>query len=197
MKNDLNICALEIYADCLKHKIDISIDWVPREENEIADALSKTEDFDDWSIQDRIFNYLQKTYGRFTIDIFASNLSNKVDKFYSKYWCLGSLGVDAFAYNWEKEFCWLLPPPKLIPRTLKHMKRCKAIGILTIPRWMSAAYWPLIHNGTVWAEGVHLLVEYKNPCNFFKKGPYGNNVFSENRFDSNVLVLKVDFSQKW
>jgi hypothetical protein len=176
MKNDLHLSSLEIFELCLKNQIRLTVDWIPREINEEADALSKVTDTDDWQIDNRIFNYVNKLHGAFSIDLFASNLSHETKRFYSKYWCLGSEGVDAFAYNWGDENCWAVPPPYLVPRFLDHIEKCKGKGVLVVPGWQSASFWPLLNNGTKWTPGLQLIQEYSNPTNFFIKGPFGNDV---------------------
>jgi hypothetical protein len=193
MKPDLNLVALEIFQACLRYDIDITVDWVPRELNQDADDLSKIEDCDDWSVSGTIFEYINKVYGPFTIDLFASNLTHKLGRFYSKYWCEGSLGVDAFAYDWGTEFSWVVPPPQLAGKVLNHMRLCKAAGVLLLPKWCSAAYWPILHDGREYTRGVELLLEYHKPVHFFKRGVHGNNVFSGDQFASNVVILLVDY----
>jgi hypothetical protein len=195
MKIDLNISALGIHEVCMRKHIQLSVDWVPRENNEMADELSKVVDNNDWQVTVRIFDYYNQRYGPFTIDLFASNVSHKTKRFYSKYWCMHSSGVDAFAYEWAGEHCWMVPPPNLIPKTLKHAKECNAKGVLVIPRWQSAPFWPLVHNGMNWTEGISLLMEYKNPSDFFAKGPFGNDMFTKQAFISNVLILKISFKE--
>jgi hypothetical protein len=192
MKQDLNTLALQIFQICLQNNIDITVDWVPREHNQQADDLSKVLDMDDWSINSNVFKYVNNVHGPFSIDLFASNRTRQVDKFYSKYWCEGSWGVDAFAYDWKDEFSWIVPPPKLIGKVLNHMRLCKAAGVLLAPKWVSSAWWPLLYDGMGFVRGVKLLVEYKNPRNFFIKSSCGNNVFSEAQFASNVVLLLID-----
>jgi hypothetical protein len=170
---------MQILQICLSHKIKLSIDWVPRLQNEEADALSKVVDHDDWQIQPHIFQLFNNKFGPFTIDLFASNLSHKTQKYYSKYWCAGTSGVDAFAYDWGGEICWIVPPPPLIPKVLKHLRFCNAKGIFILPRWQSSVYWPLIHVQGEWVTGVSCIMEYQNPKNFFLRGPYGNEVFRQ------------------
>jgi predicted CxxxxCH...CXXCH cytochrome family protein len=102
-------------------------------------------------------------------------------------------GVDAFAYSWRGENVWLVPPPKLVLRTVAHCKASKAQGILIIPKWTSAVYWPTICNGCHFISGITMLYEYKNPKNFFVACPFGNNVFSSAAFKGNILILKLDF----
>jgi hypothetical protein len=197
MVMELNILAMEALQICAQHKISLSLDWVPRGENTVADDLSKVIDVEDWSIQDHIFQYLNKTQGPFSCDIFASNLTKKVPKFYSRYWCEGAAGVDAFAYSWAEENCWLVPPPSIIAKTLLHMQGCRAAGIMIVPRWCASFFWPILHNGQSWEPGIQLIQEYCRPKRFFKAGAHGNNVFSENAFQSNVLVLKINYRDTW
>ena len=193
MKLDLHVCALEIFEVCLRNNIQLSVDWVPREQNKEADSLSRVEDPDDWGIDIRIFSAFNKSHGPFTVDVFASNITKQLPKFYSKYWCEGSAGVDAFAYSWKSENCWLVPPPGLIPRTLAHMKFSNAKGILVAPRWQSAVFWPLLHSGSSWNNGISLVHDYNRPSNFFKSCIYGNDVFSEKPFAGTIMILKIDF----
>ena len=143
-----------------------------------------------------VFKYLNKVYGPFSVDLFASNLTKKANKFYTKYFCEGTAGVDAFTYDWELECCWVMPPPTLIARTIDHMKTCKAHGIMVIPKWMSSAYWPIIHDVEQYAWGIQLVSEYKNPKQFVTACQFGNNIFTEGQFASNVVVLAVDFRQR-
>jgi hypothetical protein len=112
MKLDLHLCSLEIYESCIKFDILLSVDWVPRKDNVDADRLSKQEDVDDWGVDHGIYNVFNTSHGPFTVDIFATNITAKSQKFYSRYWCDKSSGVDAFAYDWGSETCWLVPPPR-------------------------------------------------------------------------------------
>jgi hypothetical protein len=65
---------------------------------------------------------LSNTFGPFSIDLFASNLSHHLPKFYSKYWCQGTAGVDAFAFDWGDEICWVVPPPCYNPQGSQALK---------------------------------------------------------------------------
>ena len=51
----LHKLALDIFFLAKEHNITIDVDWIPREENEIADYLSKIVDFDDWKVKDSYF----------------------------------------------------------------------------------------------------------------------------------------------
>ena len=53
MKLDLHNLALSISSLCLKHKIVLLPEWIPRDINTIADSISRVSDFDDRSIRRR------------------------------------------------------------------------------------------------------------------------------------------------
>ena len=47
-KGCLQDVALQIFALCMSHAIHIEPEWIPREQNEIADYISRIVDCDDW-----------------------------------------------------------------------------------------------------------------------------------------------------
>jgi len=53
--------------------------------------------------------------------------------FYSKYWCPGTSGVDAFNFPWLGENIWLVPPPHLIPYSISKVKNEKCKATLVVP----------------------------------------------------------------
>ena len=106
--------ALEIFQFCAANNVSIEIEWVPRSLNEYADSLSRVIDFDDWSVSTDFFAYISSLFGPFTVDRFASPDSAKCARFYSKFWCPGAEGVDAFSVDWAGENNWLVPPIYLL-----------------------------------------------------------------------------------
>ena len=50
VKPDLHAIALEIFQLCHAHDIVIIPEWLPRNENKVADKISKIQDYDDWSV---------------------------------------------------------------------------------------------------------------------------------------------------
>ncbi|KAK3090119.1 hypothetical protein FSP39_009337 [Pinctada imbricata] len=195
MKMELHQLALEVLGFCVAHSIRLELAWIPRDLNAYADELSKIFDFDDWEVRDEIFTFLNKKWGEFSCDIFADCKNKKVSKFFSKYYSPGTSGVDAFAQNWDGENCWLVPPPNLICRTVSHLRICKAFGVLIVPRWESALFWPIIWERKYknFRYFVRDWIEFERPKNFYKAGSDKNSIFALDVFPSNVLVLKLDF----
>ena len=106
---------------------------------------------------------------------------------------MGSSGVDSFEYNWHEHVCWLVPPIALISRTVQHLRRCHGYGVLVIPVWRSAVYWPIIHNGFSFKSGIKVLLEFRKPSKFFVAGKDANDMFTERAFCSDVLILELNF----
>ena len=125
--------ALEIFQFCAMNNVTVEIEWIPRSLNEYADSLSRVVDFDDWSVSTAFFDYIASLFGSFTVDRFASHYSAKCARFYSKFWCPSSEGVDAFSVDWAGENNWLVPPVYLIGRTIFHLEACGARGVLVVP----------------------------------------------------------------
>jgi hypothetical protein len=75
--------------------INLSVEWVPREENAFADELSKLLIPDDWLLAPKLFNLLEARVGPHTVDLFVSSDNAQCRKFYSLHWCRGKAGVMA------------------------------------------------------------------------------------------------------
>ena len=67
-KEHLQTLAEDIYELTIKYSIVLQVKWIPLHKNQIADALSKSYDFDDWETTDTLFHYLNRLWGPFTID---------------------------------------------------------------------------------------------------------------------------------
>jgi hypothetical protein len=196
-KPPLQNLARKIFDRLMKFQILLEVSWIPRDMNSLADAYSKEVDWDDWGVNHIIFSYFNSKWGPFDIDRFAHQSNTKLQCFNSFYWCPGTSGVDAFAFNWEGVNNWLVPPVRLVTKVLKHLITCKAHGTLVVPKWESSMFWPFIiepHNGQ-FKYFIKDFVEYQKPTNFFTPGSVKDSVFAVSPFVSNVLVLKVDARQ--
>ena len=71
-KEHLQTFAEDIYKLIIKNSIVLQVKWMSRHKNQIADALSKSNGFDEWEITDNLFHYLNSLWGPSTIDMFAN-----------------------------------------------------------------------------------------------------------------------------
>ena len=118
MKLELQELAFGIFEFCKKHNISVNIQWIPREENEKADYLSKLIDYDDWGVSDDFFEYIDSIWGPHTVDRFANANNKKICRFNSVFWNPGSEAVDCFTQDWKDENNWLVPPISLDLKTI-------------------------------------------------------------------------------
>ena len=147
-KPHVHSIALDIFKICTQHDILLKTTWIPREQNQYADRLSKMTDTDDWSIDQETFNHICQQLGQPTFDRFADEHNHKTQSFNSRYLCPNTAGTNAFSQNWSHtQLNWLCPPIKDIPATIRHAKACKARGILVTPHWTSSHCCTIIHNG--------------------------------------------------
>ena len=59
--------ALAIFATGVNNQIRLEPEWIPREENEFADYLSRIVDHDDWMINPVVFQELHVMWGPHTM----------------------------------------------------------------------------------------------------------------------------------
>ena len=188
MKEDLQLVAKQIFYLKRERGIEISAVWISRSVNRRADAISKIPFPFDWVVSQHIFSYIDSIWGPFTCDAFADGSNSKCRKFYSKFPCPGSFGVNALDYDWGRDKSWVTPPISLIGNTILHMKRCRAYGALVVPRWEASYFWPLLcrEDGS-FAEFILEFKEYGRPVRFFREG---NSKFEG--LGANMLILRID-----
>ena len=121
------------------------MEWIPRHLNERSDYLSRCRDSDDWSIQDWIFQTLDKQWGSHTIERFASYYNSKCKRYNSRWWVSGTEGVNSLDQYWgSPEVNWAVPPPRLIPNVLEKFQNDNAAGTVVIPEWPLATFYPIL-----------------------------------------------------
>ena len=106
----------------------------------IADDGSKTTDSDDWEVDLKTFQKLDRQHN-FSLDLFASDHNKKCNKFFSNFHCPGTHGIDAFSHSWEGESLWVCPPVKEVTKIIKRLKTSRTTGVLFIPEWKTADFW--------------------------------------------------------
>jgi len=65
--------------------------------NQIADALSKTVDMDDWGLHPETVAWLKRKFGEWEVDRFADHLNTKAPRFNSLQRCSGTEDFGTFS----------------------------------------------------------------------------------------------------
>lgn len=191
MKLDLHSLAIRIFQYCALKNIKLEIEWIPRSDNEQADAISRIIDLDDWQISEEFFELIQNKWGPHTIDCFATYYNTKLPKFYSRFWNPGAHGVDFFVQCLDGENCLVVPPVNLISRALHYMHVQSAIGTLVTPLWPSAVFWPLIDHKYKRFVVNYVCAEGKSAL---KLGRNRNSLLGSSHFSGLVIAFRCDFS---
>uniref|UniRef100_A0A1X7T0W6 Uncharacterized protein n=1 Tax=Amphimedon queenslandica TaxID=400682 RepID=A0A1X7T0W6_AMPQE len=73
-----------------------------------------------YQVSRQIFQMIDSIWGPHTVERFANSFNNKLSRFNSLYWDIGSEAVDALTVNWQGENNYFCPPVYLIPKVLHH-----------------------------------------------------------------------------
>jgi hypothetical protein len=191
----LNVLARELFWFCLSHKIVLTIEWVPRENNTLADDIFKWLIPDDFTTLHHYFFMLDYKWGSHTCDAFSSNENNHCSKFYSLHWCRGTSGVNSFVFDWSADIYWIHAPFRLIGKIWRKLSDQRAKATIIVPIWTSSTWWHLIA-----PDAIHLsnhVVDWmwlpRNDASLFVLGQTpGGRVDSPP--DWQVMAFRVGFS---
>ncbi|TKR96891.1 hypothetical protein L596_010841 [Steinernema carpocapsae] len=190
----LQCLAREIFEFAESIGAEIEPVWVPRAENELADAASRILDRDDWGIRAEIFEACALRWGAPEIDIFANSRNAKCSRFLSRYADFGSEGIDAFASAWHGVLVWAVPPPSLVPRFVKHLEQIRGKAILGVPYWPSHFMFPSLWNGQGWRCFVKDEMTFSAGSILFTPSTYEESIFNTPASTFDFSFLYLDFS---
>ena len=175
----------------------MDVQWIPRTENQEADAISKMGSFPVIAIYQVLFQYLNDIWGPHTIDRFADNKNAKVSRFNSRFWCPGTKGVNAFSLDWSNENNYLVPPVHLITRVIYHAILTKSTGTLIVPWWPSAPFWPLLfQTSNLTQKYVHKVLMFSDTSSLLKQGNFKKSLLGSERFTSPLGAFRISASEQ-
>lgn len=141
----LSNLARQIWDWCEVRKIWIFATYISSKDNFHADAASRSTNIDtEWELSEKAFNLIDKIFGPFSIDLFATFENRKVKKFCSRFPSPEAFRVDAFTIPWKNEKIYAFPPFALVAPTLKKFITDKAEGIIVVPNWPTQPWYPLL-----------------------------------------------------
>ena len=145
-RESLNVVLRRI-ADLLRtRKVVLRVEWIPREQNTLADQLSKIRD-NDWMLHPRLFERICSiTKVEPTLDCFATAQNRLVPRFISRFREEGCVDADFFRQSLKGEVIWANPPFNLMGSVLRHLRAHPTKGILVVPVWVTQPWWPLLQD---------------------------------------------------
>lgn len=184
----------QIFMMLWEMNITWDIEWVPREENVLADYISKQIEKDDWSVKQDVFEGIDSEWGPHTIDRMSNSWNSMLPRCNTKYWEPSAEGWDCFTQDWGGENNWVHPPLADIGRVLEHAKQCKATMTLLTPAWKNQPWWPLM----VGSEGQFrsFIVDYMILDRFRENFNLGSHssLFGHGPLQFDMIALRIDFA---
>ena len=100
--------------------------WISRDSDIITRADLGSRDFrsDDYSLDPVTFNDLKSRYGPFHVDCMANSANSVAGKLFSRYFSVGTSGINFFAQSLkveENHFCF--PPVKRAVDAVYHLEK--------------------------------------------------------------------------
>ena len=99
----MHVMTRKIWVWALERNIWLSAAHIPGKENVEADLESRysPSSKSEWSLKDEFFQIIMCKFGTCEIDLFASRLNNKLDRYVFFIPDPGAEVIDAFSYDWS------------------------------------------------------------------------------------------------
>lgn len=190
----LNNMVKEFWNWCEERRIGIFASYVSSAANFNADKESRSLSIDtEYELNDKVFKTIIHKFGHPDIDLFATRLNKKCQRFISWFPDPESTSIDAFTINWSKYYFYAFPPFSTITRVLEKIIQDKASGILVVPFWPAQPWFPLfnkliITSPLIFKPERHLLISpFRRSHPLHKEislvaGKLSGELFSEKEF---------------
>ena len=133
------------------------------------------------------FTELQRNWGPFSLDVFASDLNARCVRYFTQ-------ERSVFCHSVAGEHVWACPPPRLIIPAIKLFARDQVTGVLCVPLWHSSPFWL-----SICPDGVHLanfVVDYIVFHPYFIAGPDVVNKTFSAYSAFNMIALYCNFANE-
>ena len=116
----------------------LSIAHIPGVDNVLADYKSRNFSDDlEWELNEKLFQRVCKTFGKPEVDLFASRVNRKLEKYVSLNYEPDSWKIDAFTFSWTNMYSYAFPPFSVVGHVLRKIQQDGASCILVTPDWLS------------------------------------------------------------
>lgn len=142
----LSDLARRVWDWCADRNIFIYAAYIPFAQNVEADAESRTvSEETEWTLEEDYFRRIESHFEHFDIDLFASSINSKCQRFVSWFPDPLAYAVDAFSLDWNNLRFYAFPPFILILRVLRKIITDKAEGVVVVPWWPAQPWFPLFN----------------------------------------------------
>lgn len=140
----LNKITRKIWIWCEKHNNFIVASYINTKLNTYADQESRTKVIEtEYELCQDAFLQICETFGKPSIDLFATHLNKKCKRYISWKPDPSSIEVDALTVSWKNEFFYAFPPFSLIQNCLRKIINEESQGIMVVPSWGTQPWYPV------------------------------------------------------
>lgn len=140
----LNDATKLIWDWCENKNLSVFASYITSAENFKADKESRSMSIDtEYQLSNYAFANIIQSFGKPEIDLFASRINNKCEKYISWFPDPNSSLIDAFTTSWSTYYFYAFPPFSCITRALEKIIQEKALGIMVVPNWPSQPWFPI------------------------------------------------------
>lgn len=182
----------QIWQWCEERKIYIVASYIKSKDNIEADSESRRTNVDtEWSLSPEAFQNIVHSLGSPQIDLFASRLNTKCDRYVSWKRDPSAYNIDAFTMSWNEFFFYAFPPFSLVLRCLRKIIDDNATGIMVVPYWPSQPWYPMFVSlscsNIIYLEPSPelLLSPFRTPHPLWKRLTLASSILSSRRFQDN------------
>ena len=142
-----NQIALDIWNWAIEHSVWLSITHIAGVDNVKADDASRSmyKPNTEWALKQTCFEKLARKLGPVDVDLFASYLNHKLQKYVSWKRDPFACHIDAFTMSWAGINAYIFPPFSLISKVLAKVQIDQPRNVLLIvPQWRTQPWWPIV-----------------------------------------------------
>ena len=100
-----------------------------------ADRLSRLAPNQEWSLNTKIFHFIDDAWGPHSIDRFASFTTALLPRYNSRYWDPSAEAVDGLAQDWSNENNFCNPPWRMLSDVVEKIAREAVTATVIAPMW--------------------------------------------------------------
>lgn len=139
--------AKQLWQWCESKRIFVFASYIKSSENSTADAESRKCHPDiEWELANCAFEKIVHKFDFPTVDLFASRINKKCDRYLSWFRDPDAFAIDAFTITWSDLYFYAFPPFAIVLKTLRKIIADKATGIMVVPLWPSQPWYPLFNS---------------------------------------------------
>ncbi|KAH9640446.1 hypothetical protein HF086_018112 [Spodoptera exigua] len=134
----------QLWQWCEYKSLYVFASYIRSSENFEADQESRRLHPDiEWQLADYAYHKIEATFGSPDIDLFASRLNNKCQRYVSWHRDPDAYAVNSFTISWSDFYFYAFPPFTMILKSLRKILLDRAEGIMVVPHWPTQPWYPL------------------------------------------------------